>query len=250
MIWLDTAKRIVVLNLKILSCSLVILVAAQVGTWAADETAGLFAKGIALRVDQKPREALEAFRQALAAAPGNLETLVQMGATLEDLGKTQEAAACYRRVLHVDPNHASARRNLQQLEASRVINEASKLPNPAGERFLMLGLQAMGAHDFDRALHLFRLSRGMLDHDPRPLFFSAIVAERSGVTRRAIDLYEQTVVAFPDFAPGWKNLVIALLRSGDRQGAIGRLKEARKAVPDDRGIRWLFDLTADRKSVV
>lgn len=246
MIWLDTVKRILVLNVKVLSWSLAVVVAAQVGTWASGETTGFFAKGAALRVEGKPQEALEAFQQELVATPGQAETLVQMGATLEDLGKLQAAADCYRQALRRDPGHAAARRNLEQLEALRALNEAPKSPHPAREELLQRGLQAMENHDLDRAQDLFRLSRGILDQDPRPLFFTAIAAERRGLTRKAIDLYEQTVTAFPGFAPGWTNLVIALLLSGNRQDAVTRVLEARKAVPDDRGIRWLLDLTAAR----
>lgn len=217
----------------------------QIGTWASGETAGFSAKGIALRAEGKPREALEAFQQALVASPRQAETLVQMGATLEDLGKLDTAANCYRKALKTYPGHAAARRNLEQLQALRALNEAPKSPSPVREDLLQRGVQAMEEHDLNRAMQLFRLSRGMLDQDPRPLFFSAIAAEHRGLTRRAIELYEQTVKAFPGFAPGWTNLVIALLLTGNRQDAVARVEEARKAVPDDRGIRWLSDLTAE-----
>ena len=245
MIWDDPDKRKPGLKTKVLFCCLAMALASHTTPWAADEAAALFEKGMALRSEGKHREALEAFQGVLLSSPSHVEALVQMGAILEDLGKLQEATKCYRSALKIKGSHAAARRNLEQLEAARVLNDPPKTVSPARESLIQLGLRAMEMHDPQRALGFFRVSRGVLDRDPRPLFYSAIALERQGKKHQAIALYEQTVTAFPDFAPAWTNLIVALVRSSEPAEAVTKSQDARRAVPDDRRIQWLAEFSPD-----
>lgn len=230
---------------KVLFCCFAVALASHTPLWAADEAASLLEKGTALRSEGKHKEALEAFQAVLMSSPSHVEALVQMGAILEDLGKLQEATKCYRSALKIQGSHAAARRNLEQLEAVRVLNDPPKTVSPAREALIELGLGAMEQRDPQRALGFFRVSRGVLDRDPRPLFYSAIALERQGHERHAISLYEETVTAFPDFAPAWTNLILALVRSSEPADAVTRSQEARKAVPDDRRIQWLAEFSQE-----
>ncbi|MBM3303220.1 MAG: tetratricopeptide repeat protein, partial [Deltaproteobacteria bacterium] len=201
---------------------------------AAEKADTHFAKGTDLRIEGKTKEAVEALKKAVSLMPGNADALVQLGAALEDVSKWEEAAHAYRRALELDPSNRAAQRNLEHIEASRALNEPPKLVNTAREALLQRGLHALEQGDADRALAVFRLCRGLLQNDPRPLFYSAVVMERHGKISDCIALYEQTIAAHPRFAPAWTNLLVVLLASGDREAAKKRAQDAIRALPDDR----------------
>lgn len=56
--------------------------------------------------------AIEHLGAALAAEPDSARLHYMLGCTLQDAGRGEEAAACFRRVLQIDPNHAKAANNL------------------------------------------------------------------------------------------------------------------------------------------
>jgi Flp pilus assembly protein TadD len=202
----------------------------------------LLSQGKTLRMEGKKRRSVQAFAKALEHTPGHVECLVQMGAALEDQGKWRQAVKSYKRALQIDPTNLMAGRNLRQLLSSRAVNRPLKAPNPSREHLIQTGLQALDRGDLNRALEVFRLARGLMKDDPRPLLYSAAILERSGKVRHAIALYERTVKAFPAFVPARINLVIALLTSGDNGTALKRARESVIAIPDDRRLKYLARL--------
>ena len=160
----------------------------------------LVAQGKSLRAEGKKRKAVDVFAMILDRSPEHVESLVQMGAANEDLRKWRKAVECYRRVLKIAPDNPMAARNLRQLRSFRVVNAPVKVANPAGEHLIQIGLKAYKGGDLKRALEVFRLCRGLLKDDPRPLLYSAVILELQGKTRSAIALYERTIETFPRFA--------------------------------------------------
>jgi Flp pilus assembly protein TadD len=204
----------------------------------ADEPADL-AKAMQLRIERKNREAVDAFSKVLDASPNNAGALVQLGAALEDLGKWKEAEAAYRKALDVEPDNSSAKRNLDQLISGRTISAAVKLPRPSHEILMKKGLRALENKDFESAVLAFRLLRGFLPDDPRPLFYSAIVFERSGQAKQAESAYREALKAFPNFVGARVNLVILFLKAGDEKAAAREARAALEAFPSDSRIRYL-----------
>ena len=108
-----------------------LLLALQAEPCVADEAAQYVEKGTALRIEGRNREAVAAFHKAISYASDRVDALIQMGAALEDRGSWQEAMAAYRRALEVDPGNTTAQRNLEQLRASRIVNDPS---SPGAQR--------------------------------------------------------------------------------------------------------------------
>ncbi len=231
------------MRFRVISLTSIALIAALGGHVSAEQGGDMLRKGLELRVDCRPEKAVEAFSAVLAEDPWNSEALVQMGASLEDLKRWDRAAEAYKKALEIDPDNWVALRNLQQLKASRDVRKP--LPTPAGtkEDLLTSGLAAVEEGDFDRGARIFQLCRGLLPNDPRPLFYRAFCMERAGRTGEAAELYNQIVESFPNYAPAWVNLIIALLSSGDRHGAARRARTALKILPNNRRIRSLERLT-------
>lgn len=239
------------MHFTVTSITSIALCVALVGTVAAEQSAGMFRQGLEFRVGGKPAKAVEAFTAVLEKDPWNSEALVQMGASLEDLKKWNQAAEAYKKALVIDPANWVARRNQQQLMASRDMHKPLHAGNAAKERLMASGVEAVERGDYARAGEIFRLCRGLSRNDPKPLFYEGFCHERAGRIKEAAALYEQVVASHPGYAPGWVNLIIALLSTGDRDGAAGRLRTALRILPKDRRIRSLERLTVpERKTVL
>lgn len=205
---------------------------------AAEENPDLD-KGISLRMEQKNRQALEAFTKALAVSPRHVTALIHMGATLEDLGRWKDAEQAYRRALEADPDNVSAKRNLEQLEAARNMNVPVKAPTGLERVLTTKGLQALEQGEFDEALRCFQLLQGFFPDDPRPVLSAAAAWEQRGNSPEAEDLYRAMSKAFPNYAPARVNLVILLIRTGQREKAASEARAALETLPDDERIRFL-----------
>jgi protein O-GlcNAc transferase len=71
-------------------------------------TLALFRSGLLELQDQHPAAALALMSQAAAADPGQANYLLGVGQALQALGRCDEAAGAYRRVLKIDPDSADA----------------------------------------------------------------------------------------------------------------------------------------------
>jgi tetratricopeptide (TPR) repeat protein len=229
-----------------LSIAAMLLVATGAHGLSAGEELSDYAKGLALRSEGKSRQAVEAFDRTLSAEPDNVQALTQKGAALEDLGRWKQAIAAYKQALTIDPNSAFARRNLEQLLASRMVAGPRATRNPAGEELLANGLLALQRKDFARARDIFRLASGLLADDPRGSFFWALTAEEQGKPDEAAALYRQTVELFPQYGPARINLILTLLASGQIAEANREASAALAAFPERPGLRALQRLVRRR----
>lgn len=68
-----------------------------------------FERGLVLRMEGKNSQAVAAFKRVPSDSAQYVLALVQMGATLEDLGKKKEASNAFQQALEIDPKNFSAR---------------------------------------------------------------------------------------------------------------------------------------------
>jgi Tfp pilus assembly protein PilF len=66
-------------------------------------------------LEKKPEEALPYFENAVRFDQENADAFFNLGLTLENMGRPQEAAEKYRRVLSIDPGHPRAKEYLSRL---------------------------------------------------------------------------------------------------------------------------------------
>ena len=75
----------------------------------AAEASALYEKASTLHVgDGHKAEVIELYRQALVLAPQRLDVMYNLGNALQDMDQRDEAAACYKQVLRLAPDHHSA----------------------------------------------------------------------------------------------------------------------------------------------
>lgn len=63
-----------------------------------------------------PRGAIDAYNNAVAREPGAYQVYNQMGILLARMGRRDDAARCFTRAIEINPDDASARENLRQLQ--------------------------------------------------------------------------------------------------------------------------------------
>src|SRR5262249_37690876 len=68
--------------------------------------------GLALKAQGKADEAIACYRKAIAIDPRSASVHYNLGASLYGKGKVDEAIACYRKAIALDPRHAEAHCNL------------------------------------------------------------------------------------------------------------------------------------------
>ncbi|MEW6348787.1 MAG: tetratricopeptide repeat protein [Thermodesulfobacteriota bacterium] len=205
-----------------------------------------FERGIALRIEGKPRKAVEALRKVRPGSADYLRAQVQIGACLEDLGNPKEAEKTYLGVLAVDPYYGSAKRNLEHLTLVKTLKTPVSGAHPARESILHTGLRALEAKDYARALEIFRMSRGLVPKDPRPLFYSALTMERQGFFTEARALYESVLRNDHTFVPARVNLVVLLLERGDPEGARKALDFKDSSLDRDPRLNYLARILAEK----
>jgi tetratricopeptide (TPR) repeat protein len=90
---------------------------AQVSADDPANSAAWRALGICYLEIREPRIALEALERSLQAEPADADTHYVMGSACGTLGDLERAAACYRRALEINPDHAKAEEFLIRTEA-------------------------------------------------------------------------------------------------------------------------------------
>lgn len=199
-------------------------------------------QGLALRSQGKYWQALDAFSKVPASSPSYTRALVLRGALLEDLGRPKDAEEAYRQALALDTRYEAARRNLSQLLGARSMRVPVEGPHPSQDILMQKGLAALHREDFQSALNTFRLLHGLFPQDPRMRFYCALTWDRWGERYRAVEIYRGIVADFPDYAPARVNLIIALIRSGDKRTAADQTQAALERLPDNHRIKFLARL--------
>ena len=191
--------------------------------------------GVALARQGRFADALEEFRRACRAEPGNVEAHYNLAKALKDCGKLDESIEAYRHTLSLNPNAAAAWNNVGNL-----LKERGKLDEAAGAYRHVLRLEPKSAEvwsnygallqekkDFDGAIEAYRtatrLSPGLADVWRN--LGSALY--EAGAPREAIEPFERALRLRPDFVEAVHGLGAALFD-------IGRFDEALAAF--DRGL--------------
>lgn len=170
--------------------------------------------------------AVDAFRAAFAADPGNAEALANLGISLANLGQTKEAQAHLERALAMDDSNTLAHFSLA------VIYDRQ-------------GFDQRAMAQYEQALRL----------DPENLQARAYLADarmRAGAARQAAELYRTALARAPESSRMQMSLAMALVKAGDFRAAKEILQQAAAAHPDDREVKNALArvlLTAPDKAV-
>ncbi|HEY3342658.1 MAG TPA: tetratricopeptide repeat protein, partial [Anaerolineae bacterium] len=196
--------------------------------------------GLALEQQQKHNEAYEAYRSALALAPGTVNLWSDFAELLQTMGRLDEAADAYRQALHCAPNSpaimvclGTVLRTLGDLPAALEYHQrAMQLQPDAVEALMNTGsiLHALGRDEeakvhYQRALSLkpdygyahYNLGNLLMAHDQ---------------FEEGLACYQRTIELLPDYADAYNNLGVAFKRLKHPEEAAECYRRALKLQPD------------------
>lgn len=204
-----------------------------------------------------PHAALAEYRAAVAADPGFLPALANLGAALFNLGEVAEAIEVQRAFLARDPEGADARAGIRALstslsEAGRA-DEAVRELERGHERFpddfelgLELGDVLAQAGQGARASEIYEGLLHAQADQPDALFGLANTRVLAGQPAEAVELYQRALRARPGFPEAQQNLGVLELQLGRFENAERSLRAALAHSQEDGPLH----LSLDRKSVV
>lgn len=147
-------------------------------------------------------DALGSFEQASKANPKDVNALLNRGMLLETLGRGQEAADLYNRVLGIDPDNPLALNNIAFMNAEQRTN-------------------------LDQAMTFAERAKKRVPNSPDISDTLGYVYLQKNLNGEALRIFKQVVEENPNNATYHFHLAMALLKQGDRAGA---KEEAEKAL--------------------
>jgi Flp pilus assembly protein TadD len=180
---------------------------------AGADTPGLYEVLYGISVSQNDYEtARTALERAIELDPYNRSLLEQSAWLAGESGRTEDAIAAYKKMTDLDPENASAWIALGGLYAKTGQEDLSRQayeqvvaidPSNAYQTFYNIGVLIQNKQDIS-------------DED----------------NQRSIDAFRKAVEIKPDYAPAYKALAFALLRTGDRDGTKEALEHYVELEPD------------------
>ncbi|MFV0276285.1 MAG: tetratricopeptide repeat protein [Parahaliea sp.] len=212
--------------------------------------------GAVLTRMERPEEAVEAFRQALALAPQFPDALNNLGAAYNQLERFQEAADCYRALLQVSPRDAdiwfnlgNSLRGLKQFrDSASCYRNALQLRPLSADTYLNLGNSYVDLGDADNAIASYESALGLRDdlHNARRSL--ARVFWSRGQMNLAGGCYQRLLRDLPEDVEALRGL-------GNVQRSTGRLSAAAESYsrvlainPNDDGTRHQLNALQHRRS--
>lgn len=180
---------------------------------------------------QDPAEALRLAQSRLIHFPNDFKTRTLEGLAYSGLGKGREALVAYKKALAVSPDYLPALEGAAQLEyeagnddALRLLTRILKLlPNDSTSN-AMVGVLAYKQHDCASAVDHFQKAAAILPSQPEALVQYASCLMDIGRARDAVSVLQQLVQLQPEERYARYDLAVAQYTAHDAPGAIATLQ--------------------------
>lgn len=197
----------------------------------------------ALYVFGRPDEAIEQYRILLETGPGNVTTLVKLGAAYLANDQPFLAYACFNQAIERDSGCAPA-----HIGAGMVMLERGAVDTAILQFKLATVADTSNAQAFNLLGNAYQ-TKGMLDQaieeyrraiTVRPEYAqaydnlgAALMAQEDGRLEEAVQAFEKAVELRPDYAKAWRHLGTARQKAGNAAGAVAAWRNAAQYNPYD-----------------
>ena len=176
----------------------------------------------------------------LASVKRGAEAHYDLGATLRQQGKVQEAMEQYEQALRLDPDYAEAHNDLGSAlmgqgkvqEAIGHYEQALQIKPDSIEAHNNLGIALMGQGRLREAMEQYEQALRIEPDFAEAHYNLGLALMGQGRPQEAIGHYEQAVRIKPDSAEAHNNLGNALLQAGKVHEAIQQYEQALRIKPD------------------
>jgi tetratricopeptide (TPR) repeat protein len=176
-------------------------------------------------------QALELAKQALNAAPGDVQLLTLEGLAWKGLGKDQNALKAFQQALQLAPNYLAALEGAAQLEyaagsdaAIPLLDRLLKLRPDEPAAHAMRAVMAWKQRDCSTAVAHFERSRAVIASQPAALRECGICLVRLNQPEAAASVFQQIVSTNPDDRTARYSLSAVQLMSQHFEKALDTLK--------------------------
>jgi tetratricopeptide (TPR) repeat protein len=195
--------------------------------------------------------ALTIWQDTLEKRPNNARAHNDLGVTLAQLGKVNEAIGQYKEALLIKADYVDAHNNLglalreedrlqeavgQYQEALNINPNSAQAHNNLGLALVQLGRSQEAIGHYEQAL---QINSGL----PEVHFNLGVALQKTGQLPAAIDQYEQALRINPNYADARNNLNNALVQAGCGQEVIGNHANALRTKPDSADGYYNLGLT-------
>jgi len=190
--------------------------------------------GAVYAATNRPHRALQMFLRDLRDDPGSIDTLLEYGEALLDLGRMPEASEKFRRVLELEPANVDAhfrlggiamgagRHEQAHIEFELVLKLDPQFPRirtALAEALLRRGQVATARPHLRDELDLLRDDDAATPEVVDLTRFGGLLMD-AGMPAEAADIFDRAVGAHGESAELLRRLALARFRAGDRQGGI------------------------------
>ena len=196
------------------------------------------ALGATLRMQGK--DSLLALQKAMELLPNDAEAHNNLGLTLQERGRLDEAVASYRRALQIKPDYAETHSNLGNVlkglgrldDAVASYRRALEIKPDFADAHNNLGVALKDLGRLDDAVASYRWALAI-----KPDFADAhsnlgVVLKELGRLDDAVASYRRALAIKPDFADAHSNLGVALKALGRLDDAVASYRQALAIKPD------------------
>ncbi|MBA4190347.1 MAG: hypothetical protein C0467_20360 [Planctomycetaceae bacterium] len=197
-------------------------------------------RGVTLRNQGKPAEAIVCYQQALALQPDFALTHVNLGIALVELGRSNEAVVAYRDALRLEPENAVVHNNLGVIlkrlgdrdGALHHYQEATRFDPTLADAHNNLGAMCIEDRKVDDAIrHYEQALRSRYDY-PEAHNNLGVALKQKDFVEEAIAHYREALRFRPDFPECCNNFGFALLEEGRLDEAVECYHAALRYRPD------------------
>ncbi|MBV9265898.1 MAG: tetratricopeptide repeat protein [Acidobacteriaceae bacterium] len=185
-------------------------------------------------------QAIDNYKQVLKSTPNAVEVWLRLGTLQQTLGQLDQALASFEQVSHIDPRNAPALINRgvileaqgKKKDASDIYNQALGIDpnNPIALNNLAF-IDAENGTNLDQAMSFAERAKKQAPKSPDVSDTLGYVYYRKNLNSAALDIFRQNVQDQPQNPTFHLHLAMALLKSGDKQGARTEAEKALKIAP-------------------
>jgi len=185
--------------------------------------------------------AVERFERARALDSSNPETYRNAGLAFDRLGRYEEAAACYRAALHINPQFEEARDLYAdhliftgKVEDAVALYDEALAKSPKNIRYISKLIYCLSQKgQFDRAEELAKQSIEFYPNSPLGYVDLAYVYLNTGRHGEAIETADKAISVSPIDAEGYRVMAIAHSERGEYETADGYFEQAVSFDPEN-----------------
>ena len=196
--------------------------------------------GIALQMQSKFEEAIEAYNKALAIKPDHENAYYNMGIAFKSQGKLDEAVEAYKKAIFIKPDYVNAYNNMGNAfksqgkldEAVEAYKKAIFIKPDYVNAYNNMGIALQEQNKLEDAIEAYNKALAIKPDYAEAYNNMGVTLQAQNKQEDAIEAYGKALAIEPDYADAYNNMGNALQEQNNLDEAIEVYKKALSIKPD------------------